>query len=173
MFGRFNDKKAKVSVVLSPQCQKPFFSGGETIEGEVYLDVVVDNFKGDRLSLVFKGGERTCTRWKSGDNDNSIKHTKYQNRELVRTSMDLAIFNKSEGMPVQKKIFPFRFTLPDPLPPTINRISASNGGWAELTYAINVSLIIPGYVWNGEISCQQMIFISGASKNVVVVDPGI
>ena len=173
LFVLFNDNKAKVSIVLSPQSQKSFFLGGETIEGEVYLDVVADNFRGDRLCLVFQGGERTCTCWKTGDGKNRKRHTKYQSRELVKISMDLAIFNKSEDMPVQKKIFPLRFTLPDPLPPTITRMKGAEGGWAELTYAINASLVTPGYVWNGEISCQQNIYVSGASKNVVLVDPGI
>ena len=169
-----NEKKVHLSIVLQPHCQRQFFEGGDVIEGEIYLDVVNDHFKADCLKLLFCGGERTCTHWTTHSNKHKNHHRKYQRRDFVNIPMDLAYFDKNEGMPVQKKIFPFRFVLPNPLPPTIDRIACSNGGrgWAELTYKINASVTTPGLFWNGEVSYEQEIRVAGATGNFLPQDPG-
>lgn len=167
----FNEKKLHLSVVLQPNCQRQFFDGGDVIEGEIYLDVVSDGFKADCLKLLFCGGERTCTHWSTRSNKKTKHHRVHQRRDFVNVPMDIAYFDKNAGMPVQKKIFPFRFVLPNPLPPTIDRVNG-NGGWAELTYKIYAFVATPGLVWNGEVSCEQEIRVAGATRNFLHHDPG-
>ena len=134
----------------------------------MYLNVTGDNFKAEKLSVLFKGQEWTVTHYTteegSGDDRKTKHHYVNRTRDLVTIPVVLDEFNPKEGMHIQKKKYSFQIKLPDILPPTIPVISG-DGGSACVLYNISVSVVTPGTFWNGQVSANQVVNIAGAPKN--------
>lgn len=166
---KFFDFGPKAQVFITVKDRKSSYCGGDVVEGEAYLNVRKDNFTAIGLNLQFEGSEKTVTHYTThsghGDKRRTHHHHIHRSRQVMCIPMPLAEWGSST-LTKQRTCFPFKFTLPvNNIPPTIPFIAA-DGGSAQLSYRLHLSLTVPGMLWGtSEIEVESPIMVSGGPKN--------